>query len=241
MLILPLDHPEPFAATLGVMLYPGADEMERRQARAYAAQYLAEPIRRLHEAGGNLSYDALLRVASDAGQRLDDLDKWWWDGTATGQMFKILFALANTDETLASWENAVRITEKTAASHRVSGSRSALWAARSRFLSVAHLWGAWCIREGKFEPRPEVGYDGYADFQSFLTEAEILRHWGQSWRPGRAKAEPPLPAEVWRVPDDWTPPERREDWPPTGMIPNLTVPTDLLADLRPPGRPRKPV
>jgi hypothetical protein len=26
MPILPLDHPDPFAATLGVMLYPGADD-----------------------------------------------------------------------------------------------------------------------------------------------------------------------------------------------------------------------
>jgi hypothetical protein len=35
MPILPLDHPEPFAATLGVMLYP--DEADTPKARAYAA------------------------------------------------------------------------------------------------------------------------------------------------------------------------------------------------------------
>ena len=34
MPILPLDHPEPFAAVLGVMLYPGTDEDDRRKARA---------------------------------------------------------------------------------------------------------------------------------------------------------------------------------------------------------------
>ena len=41
MPILPLDYPEPFAATLGVMLYPGTEEADRPKARAYASQYLA--------------------------------------------------------------------------------------------------------------------------------------------------------------------------------------------------------
>ena len=36
MPILPLDHPEPFAATLGVMLYPGADNDDPLKARAFA-------------------------------------------------------------------------------------------------------------------------------------------------------------------------------------------------------------
>ena len=58
--ILPLDHPEPFAATLGVMLYPGTNDADKRKAKAFAAQYLAEPIRRLHEAGGTLDAGAIL-------------------------------------------------------------------------------------------------------------------------------------------------------------------------------------
>jgi hypothetical protein len=111
--------------------------------------------------------------------------------------------------------------------------------AKSRFLTVAHLWGAWCVRKGEFLAHTDVGYDGYADFQSFLTEAEILRHWGQSWRHDRAKADPPLPPEVWRVPEDWEPPERQPDWPPTGRIPRMTLSEELLADLRPAGRPKK--
>jgi hypothetical protein len=37
MPILPLDYPEPFAATLGVMLYPATDEADARKARAFAA------------------------------------------------------------------------------------------------------------------------------------------------------------------------------------------------------------
>ena len=30
MPILPLDYPEPYAATLGVMLYPGVDAVEQQ-------------------------------------------------------------------------------------------------------------------------------------------------------------------------------------------------------------------
>jgi hypothetical protein len=41
MPILPLDYPVPFAATLGVMLYPAMDEVDPPKARAFAAQYLA--------------------------------------------------------------------------------------------------------------------------------------------------------------------------------------------------------
>jgi hypothetical protein len=41
MPLLPLDYPVPFAATLGVMLYPAMDEVDPPKARAFAAQYLA--------------------------------------------------------------------------------------------------------------------------------------------------------------------------------------------------------
>ena len=239
MPILPLDSPEPFAAVLGVMLYPGADADERRRARAFAAHYLAEPIHRFHEAGGFLSHNDLVRIVTAGGERLDDLENRWWEATATGELFKTYFALFNTDPALASWENAVRLAQLIAAKHRVSGARSALWEARRRFLGVAHLWGAWCIRGGRFTPRPEVGYDGWQDFQSFLAEAEILRRWGQSWHATRAKAEPPLPGDVWRVPGEWRPPDREPGWPETGKVPALVIPDDLLAHLRKAGRPRK--
>jgi hypothetical protein len=55
MPFLPLDHPEPFSATIGVMLYPAIEEATK--ARAFAAQFLAEPIPRLREAGHRLSYE----------------------------------------------------------------------------------------------------------------------------------------------------------------------------------------
>jgi hypothetical protein len=175
MPILPLDYPEPFAATLGVMLYPATDEADARKARAFAAQFLAEPIRRFYEAGHTLTHDALLGITMDAGQRLTDLEERWWGGSATGEVFKTLFALANTKAAYASWSNAIKIAELTATRSKAGGARTALWHERRRFLPVAHLWGAWCIRGRQFLSDAKVDYEGWADFQSFLAEAEMLR------------------------------------------------------------------
>jgi hypothetical protein len=239
MPILPLDHPEPFAATLGVMLYPATDSTDTATARAFASQMLAEPIRLLHEAGYVLSYETLERITTDAGQPLIDLHERWEGGLATGDLFKTIYTLAKNDPALASWENAVKIYEICAKRVGSKGSRTTLLQKRDRFISVAHLWGAWSIREGRFSRHPELGYDGYADFQAFLTEAEILRDFGQNWRPARAKSEPPLPPDVWRVPEGWKPPTRSPGWPPTGGIPDIALSESLLASLKPPGRPRK--
>ena len=153
MPILPLDHPEPFAATLGVMLYPGTNEIDRRRARAVVPLWLAEPLRRYHQAGHRLPYDALLQIATDA-EPLKDLEERFWGGTATGELFKALWALFNTDRALASWQNAIKIAEEAAKRNKTKGSRTEQWAARTRFLSVAHLWAAWCIREGQFGDHP---------------------------------------------------------------------------------------
>jgi hypothetical protein len=231
--------PEPFLATLGVMLYPATDEHDPPKARAFAAQWLAKPLSRYHAAGHRLDYEHLARIAADSDESLSDLDERIWGGTATGELFKVLFALSHTDATLTSWNNAARIAELTAARVNASGSRSAQWKARRQFLSVAHLWAAWSIREGRFEARPELGYHAHDDFQSFLTEAEILRRWGQTWRPPRKGSKPLLPPDVWQVPENWQPPIRQPGWPETGKLPVLTLPEGLLATLRPAGRPRR--
>jgi hypothetical protein len=185
-----------------------------------------------------LAYEDLARIVSDSGFPLDDIEDRWWDGTSTGETFKALFALAHTDPALASWGNATKLIEGLAARHRVPGSRSALYDARRRYGSVAHLWGAWSIRERRFQSDPETGYEAWHDLQFFLAESEILRRWGRSWRPDRVNSEPPLPEEAWHVPDGWAPPERQPGWPQTGGIPALTIPKDLLEGLRRPGRPR---
>jgi hypothetical protein len=233
MPILPLDHPEPFAATLGVMLYPGTDNDDPAKARTFASHWLAKPIQRCEEIGHKISRDVLLGIVIDGGQVLDDLDERWRGGTATGELFKTLWALVYTDPTLATWSNAIKIAEEVAARAKTSGSRSALWEARQRFLSVAHLWAAWAIRGGKFDTRLERGYD---DFQAFLAEAEILRDFGQTWQPARAKSKPLLPHDMWGVAENWKP-----DLPNPEIV-KLPVPKlaeYLLSTLRPAGRPPK--
>jgi hypothetical protein len=235
---LPLDHPEPFAATLGVMLYPSADEDEQRKARAFASQYLAEPLRRFDEAGFQLPYASLVRVAMDSGYPLNDLDERWRGGVAIGELFKTLYVLAKDDPKKASWENAIRIYELSAIRAGVPASRSSLWKTKTRYISVAALWGAWQIREGRFGSCPEREFDGFDDFQFFLAEAEVLRDFGQRWRPPRAKSVPPLPRDVWRVPRHWKPPLGQSPWS-TGSPPNITLPEDLVTGLKPAGRPAK--
>jgi hypothetical protein len=217
------------------MLYPGVAGVDPPKAAAFAAQYLAVPLQRFHEAGYALTYEKLLRIATDAGDSLDDLQKRNQAGLLVGDTFKILFALAKTDPSLASWNNAARIVEKTV----LGASRTAVFNARSDFISVAHLWGALSIREGRFTPHPDVGYSGYDDFQSFLAEAEVLRAFGQEWLPPRAKSKPILPADAWRVPDEWKPPLPKTGWPMIGAIRLSEVLPEQLADLKPAGRPSK--
>jgi hypothetical protein len=219
-------------ATLGVMLFPGDDESDRSKAQAYAAQNLAKPLGRYNEAGHKLPYDSLLRIASAAGEQLDDLNKRWDGGLAVGELFKAFFILSYTNPNLASWNNVVRLLEKCAAKEKKSGCRSSYWAAKSRFLTVAHLWGAWSIRKGNFRVEPEVGHDGYAEYECFMAEAEQLREWGQNWRARRAKSKPPLPEEVWRMPADWRPERIQGNWPQPGMIPWMTLDDDLVRFLK---------
>src|SRR6476646_2700477 len=206
MPVRPVDYPEPFAAVLGTMLYPNEDEAAQR--RAVAAHYLAEPIRRFEAAGGALPYDDLSRIVKDGGARLDDLDQRWWGGTVMGELFKIMFALANHNPERASGEYSARIVEKYATAAKVSGARTSIMAAKRCFLTVAHLWGAYSISGRKLRESVEVHYHYADDFESFLTQAEILRKWGQTWKADAALATSALPAGTWARPEIWPPAPR---------------------------------
>jgi hypothetical protein len=156
-----------------------------------------------------------------------------------GELFKVLFALANHDPELASWEHAARIVEATAAKAKAYGSRTSIMEAKRRFLSVAHLWGAYSIRGRKWREQVDVNYSFADDVQSFLAEAEYLRIWGQTWIVDARNAKSALPAEAWALPENWAPAPRKPDWPPTGVIPSIRLPHGVLPPRGRPGRPRK--
>ena len=237
MPILPLSHPEPFAAVLGVMLHPLKEDQAK--AEAFASQYLAAPLKEFHRRGGELPYSDLKRIAEGAGQPLTDLEKRWYQATAAGQILNTYFALRNTDPVLATLSNAIKIVERVAGQHCKSGSRSSLHDCWSRYRSVAHLWGAWALRDLRFMEKPEVGYDYATDFQAFLLESEGLRCWGETWTHSRVKAPPPLQGDIWRVPEDWRSPRWTEGWPNTGKIAVCQVPDEYMSELKSAGRPRK--
>ena len=118
MPILPLSHPEPFAAVLGVMLHPRKGDQAK--AEAFASQYLGAPLEEFHRRGGELPRSDLKRIAEGAGQPLTDLDKRWYQATAAGQILKTYFGLCNTDPGLATLENVIKIAERVASQHRKS-------------------------------------------------------------------------------------------------------------------------
>ena len=165
MPILPLDHPEPFAATLGVMLYPATDSADTARARAFASQMLAEPIRQFHEAGYILSYDTLERIAIDAGQPLIDLDERWEGGLATGDLFKTLYTLAKTIPRSPPGKTQSRST-KLARSALAPRAPARLCCEReiASYRSLTFGVPGQSAKGGSLQ-HPEVGYDGYADFQ----------------------------------------------------------------------------
>ena len=78
----------------------------------------------------------------DAGEPLSDLQERWRGGRATGEAFKIFFALFDTDPNLASWNNSIKVAELIAKRFKVKGARTDMWGVKRRFLTVAHLWGA---------------------------------------------------------------------------------------------------
>jgi hypothetical protein len=238
--VLPLDHPDPLAATLGIMLYPGVDEADRKSAASWTLKFLTPVIAGHRGQGGSIRHDDLIDLVIAGGSELSDVSERNLSGRMTGEIFKTYFALAQTHPDRASWSNAQRIVTHVAgrAGHRAGTTH--LKAQRNRHRSVAHLWAAASIREYRFGDDASVGYDGLADFMSFLAEAELLRHWGETWKQPLAKAMPPLSGmDIWRSPDDWSPLPRLAGWPSTGRIPVLTLPDELVDLVRPAGRPKK--
>jgi hypothetical protein len=234
MPVLPIDATEPFAATLGVMLYPGADESSK--ARAFTAQYLAKPLQDFHDAGYRLPYEQLADFAFANTETLADQPTRNRDALVFGDVVAMYFMLWHSRPELASWNHAIQLVEATIPTG--GGSRTTIVNAKRRFRSVAHLWGALSLRSGRFSDDLSVGYTGRADFQSFLAEAEIVLAWGTNARHHR-KGASPFTGEMWSVPSTWRPVERRAGWPSTGVVRLPELPDESLLSLRRSGRPKR--
>ncbi|MEP9390528.1 hypothetical protein [Mesorhizobium sp. KR9-304] len=234
---LPLDHTLPLVATIGVMLYPGTDEEDRRRAAAYAAHFRNKAYRQLRDAGVPLTPKMEEELAEE-DELPRDLKKRWFAGVAMGNMLKVLFGLMQNEPDLASWNHAAAIVSKAYEGTGFPKSRAYLWAVRRRFFPVAPLWAAHCIRDGKFIHAPESGYGLDTDFQYFLWEAELLGQCGRSYYQDRDKAEPFLPRDSWHVPYDWPGPEYNPCFQEASeaRLRYANVP-DLIKGLRSGGRP----
>ena len=225
------------AITVGTML----DPKEQARAIAFAAQYLAKPLREYREKGGEWTA-SLSDLIMDAGEPLDDIDQRWDQGAIVGNLFKVLFVLSNDPKyrERASWRLAADVLIAQGKKRKGAGALSSIMKAKTEFLTVAHLWAAASYRgrprRNFLQEDPATGYSFAIDFQFFLAEAEDFRRWGQNWKRRATNAEPPLPADVWQMHDEWHAPNHEPSWPNTGRI---ARPTPGTLDMYIPGAKRR--
>lgn len=237
MLTLPLDQKEPFAASLGVMLYP--DKAEK--AEAFAKWFVSRAIQKEIAGGNKVAYEAIRKFAVADLPCKRDVDLRLRMGLAVGTLLKVAFAIWGTDKRLVSWRNAQKIVANETGNSRWRAGVKSLEAWRLKFMVVAHLWCAFVLRGGRIVPSGVTDFDGDLEFRYFLAEAECLRAWGQSFVVPREKAVPLLPERMWRTPVDWEPP--RPDFEGPGPARGIIQATELFPEqaalLNFPGRPRK--
>lgn len=236
---LPLNHADPFAATLATMHYPAAAEQSQRQT---LIDCLMPAIAVHRQSSRAIDYDHLMgRATSIAGGDLPDLNERVFEVTAVGQVVKTLFVLSWNHGRAASWANAYATASRHAGPIvKRLASTAYLKVQCGRFKSVAHLCAALCMRDSKFEPKPLVGYGLVEDFHSFLAEAEWVRGWGLHWNRPMPAASPPFAGvDMWQPPVFWYPLPRKTDWPRSGGVADLVLDPTLTGRLKVPGPPRK--
>ncbi len=186
MLTLPLDHEEPFAATMGVMLYPDQPE----KAETYAKWHLSQAIQKAIANGHEFAYETMRTYAYAKPFCEHEVRLRRRMGLAVGTLLKTAFAISGTDERRVSWRNAQKIVANETGNSKSKAGMKSLEAWRLRFMPVAHLWGAFELRGRIIVPPGITDFDGNLEFLYFLAEAECLRAWGQSFVAPRAKAVP---------------------------------------------------
>lgn len=236
---LPIDHPDPFAATLATIHYPAAAEQAQRQTLIDCLM----PLIAVHrQSSQTIVFDQLMGHATRiVGGDLADLGERVFEVTAVGEVAKTLLVLSWRQGRAASWANAYAIASRHAGPIvKRRASIAYLKMQCGRFKTVAHLCAALCLRELKFEPEPLVGYGLDEDFHSFLAEAEWVRYWGLYWNRPTPKASPPFAGtDMWEPPAFWRPLPRKTGWPLTGGMADLGLDPSMTGRLKVPGPPRK--
>ena len=169
----------------------------------------------------------------------DEIKDRRYKGLAAGDQLKVLFAVAQTEPKLASWNAASRLVE-----WQTRKSRAYLYDARRVFLPAIHLWAAYILRDQRFHADESHDYRAIDDLHQFITEAMALLQWGTRFRLVREKARPTLNCQTvdfWIPRSDWSPPIPRPGWPRDGRLRSVSLGEDWLRRIRSRPPVKKPV
>jgi hypothetical protein len=222
---------EPCAETWGVIHFPD-DEAKRR---AYIAGLWLGFYPKYEKAGRGEAVPrsvllSVMEAASATTVERDEIADRRYKGLAAGEQLRVLFAIAQTEPKLASWNAAARLVGR-----QTGKSRAYLYEARHAFLPVIHLWAAYILRDRRFLADESRDYKAIDDLQMFIAEAMALLQWGTHFRLGRKKAEPPLnrqKVDFWTPPPDWSPPIARPEWPRDGRLQAVSIGQDWIRRIR---------
>jgi hypothetical protein len=237
---LNLTRGEPWAGTWAVMHFP--DDAAKRQ--AYLAKHWSRFYPAYEEAGaGELVprsvFLSVMKAAAATDIDRDELADRHYKGLAAGEQLRLLFALAQTEPELASWNTAARLVE-----WQSRKSRAYLYDARRVFLPVIHLWAAFIMRDQRCHADEARGYRAIDDLYMFIAEAMALLEWGVHFRLPRKRAEPTLNRQTmdfWTSPPDWSPPTPRPGWPRDGQLRGILLGEDWIRRTRSKPTRKKPV
>lgn len=241
---LPLDHPFGLREIPSYCLYPALDEDEDLKRTAHFAETVRVSLAAQLKLGNYELPKPLVELTLNYPVFPHDYEQRLWKGSLVGQMMNWLWALYCYDPILMSWNNAIKITAKI--QHEIGSpiSERSLRATRDQMISVAHLWGAqWNLLYHRLSSADDDDLSPVSQMGLLVRKSEAFREFGTTVSQSRAKSAPPLADSVLWVPSDqWRAAQLSNDDRSMSMddISPPRIPDLVLADLRAPGRPRKP-
>lgn len=235
MPILPIDHPEPFAATLGIMLYPSEKPPDPQKADTFTGAYLVGPLKEFRRRGLDLRPEAEAIITPETGASIKDWPTRWRHGIAAGEVYRRYISLAAQTPKFASLNRARELHELEHAYQVNLIQKNNLKIICRIFRPVMHLWAALPDLQHRIAATQEDNYS--VAFEQFLLDAHALLVTGQQWRHKRNAAKPLLDAKRWRFPDGWKSPLAGPGWPEQVLVPGLTLDESSLQGFRTAGRP----